>query len=893
MSNTTNTVSKIKILSWNCQSIVPKFDETLDYLVKHKINVAHFSETWLKTIKRLYFPHYRIYRLDRQSGEHGGVAIAVDCNLKHKHIALPPTKVIEAVAISVETPFGEVVFISVYFPGTGVTKQILEQYRRDIRTLTSIRSPYYICGDLNSKHRMWNNVNGNAAGFILHQEMSRNPFNVLHSPTPTYFPSQRGRQPSNIDLVLTNDLLPVNHISTSSDLISDHRAIEFTLEVEVNHFNHRKRDYRFDLANWPLFKSYVNEKIVLPAPLNSRSDIDAAVENLSNIISDAMKAAIPQRVCQPKFLRINDEIRKLIKLKNSCKRKWQRTGDVRFSKSCNALTGQIQKKIELLRNKNWSSRLESFDVASKNFWQTTKLLKNKTGVLPPLKLNDGSVAYTNQQKSETLADNFHKSHTLTLNYNNPRITNVVARSIRLINDTQIDPPELAKILTKPKEIYEILKRLKIRKSPGDDRITNRILRQIPKRAVVLLTTIFNACMKFSHFPTVWKTAKVIAIPKPNKCPATAASYRPISLLSGVSKLLERILLNRIRDHVEPNNIIPDEQFGFRPTLSTTHQLCRIVHHIKREFNKKNSTGMVTLDIEKAFDTIWHEGLLHKLLKFNFPMVLIKIIQSFLKERHYYVQIFDSKSSSYNIPAGLPQGSALSPVLYNVYTSDVHLVNGCNLAQFADDTSTYYSHTDPNIVMRKLENSVKRLKVYFEKWKIKVNDAKTQAIFFTKRRATRFLPDRNLCLNSTSIEWSDCIKYLGVMLDKKLTFKKHVDYTNERAQKYVRILYSLINRRSKLNIRNKELIFKSIFRPIMLYAAPVWGGCAITHRKALQVTQNKILKIIRNRPFHYSTRKLHEESNLKLINETIGELELKFNEKCQSSVNPLIVGLTSV
>lgn len=893
MSNTTNSVSKIKILSWNCQSIVPKLNETFDYLMKHKIKIALFSETWLKANKKINFPGYRFYRLDRQSDEHGGVAIAIDSSLKHKHVSLPPTTVIESVAISVDTPSGEITFVSAYFPGTNVTSRVLEHYRQDIRTLTSIKSPYYICGDLNSKHRMWNNVTGNAAGYVLYQEMSRNPFNILHSATPTCFPTQRGRRPSNIDVVLTNDLLSADPVETSNDLISDHRAIEFAINVNVTPFNHQKKSFRFDLANWSLFKSYVNDKINLPTPLNSCSDIDAAVAKFTKIATDAMKASIPQRNCKPKFFRINAEIRELIRLKNRNKRKWQRTGIAHYSTCCNALTRQIQKKIELLRNKNWSSRLESFDFASKRFWQTTKLLKNRNDYLPPLKGNDGTVAYTNHQKSETLAGAFHKSHTLTLSYNNKRTENAVNCSMRQIDDARIDASELAKLLTKPKEIHNILRSLKVRKSPGDDYVTNKILKQIPKRAVVFLTTVFNACMKFSYFPANWKIARVVAIPKPNKSLTSAASYRPISLLSSVSKLLERVLLKRIRDHVEVNDIIPDEQFGFRPKHSTIHQLYRITHHIEREFNNKKSTGMVTLDIEKAFDSIWHDGLLHKLLVLKFNIVLVKILKSFLENRFYYVHMYDSKSSLYNIPAGLPQGSALSPVLYNVYTSDICTLNRCNLAQFADDTSIYRSHRNPKVIMRALESSVMRLKNYFEKWKIQVNEAKTQAIFFTKRRAPRFIPTRKLNLNSTHVDWSNCIKYLGVLLDQKLTFKKQVDYAKERAQKYVRILYSLINRRSKLDVRNKNLIFKSIFRPIMFYGAPVWGNCAVTHRKSLQVTQNKILKIINNKPFYYSTRRLHAETKNQLVNETIDKLKTNFEGKCRSSENPLIIGLTSV
>lgn len=130
-------------------------------------------------------PHHRFYRLDRQSGGHGGVAITVNKELKHKHIPSPITSVIESVAVSVDTPVGEIAFISVYFPGTKVSSQVLDRFRNHIRSLTSINASYHICGDLNAKHRLWNNVKGNAASFTLYQELSRCPFNILHSPHPT------------------------------------------------------------------------------------------------------------------------------------------------------------------------------------------------------------------------------------------------------------------------------------------------------------------------------------------------------------------------------------------------------------------------------------------------------------------------------------------------------------------------------------------------------------------------------------------------------------------------------------------------------------------------------------------------------------------------------------
>ncbi|KAJ6637015.1 RNA-directed DNA polymerase from mobile element jockey [Pseudolycoriella hygida] len=335
-----------------------------------------------------------------------GVAIAVNASLRHKNVPSPPTKVIESVAISVDTPGGEIVFISVYFPGLNVTSHVLDQYKKDIRLLTSIKAPYYICGDLNSRYRMWNNLSGNAAGFVLYQEMSRRPFNVLHSATPTYYPSQRDRNPSNIDIVLSNDLLAIEPVLTSGELMSDHRAIEFTIQVE-----------------------HIDDNINRLVPLNSTEDINATIDHVTKVIRHAMDIAIPRKKSKPKFLRLNPEIIDLIKAKNRLSRKWQRTGDVNFLRSCSSMIKLIKKKIKILRNTNWSSKLKNLDFASKKFWQTTKLQKNKSFELPPLKGNDGMIAYTNQQKSEALASTFHKSHTLTLGFGAQRTEKLVASSI--------------------------------------------------------------------------------------------------------------------------------------------------------------------------------------------------------------------------------------------------------------------------------------------------------------------------------------------------------------------------------------------------------------------------------------------------------------------------------
>jgi hypothetical protein len=160
------------------------------------------------------------------------------------------------------------------------------------------------------------------------------------------------------------------------------------------------------------------------------------------------------------------------------------------------------------------------------------------------------------------------------------------------------------------------------------------------------------------------------------------------------------------------------------------------------------------------------------------------------------------------------------------------------------------------------------------------------VFFTKRR-TRELPTSDLSLDGHSIPWTDRARYLGLILDKKLTFSPHFDYVSDRVQKLTRILYPLINRRSNLSLDQKVLLYKAVFQPTILYSSVVWRGCAETHKRRLQILQNKCLKLILNVPRLYGTTETHERTKCKLISENIETHYEKFCQRLVFADNPLI------
>ncbi|KAL4120570.1 hypothetical protein QTP88_013240 [Uroleucon formosanum] len=246
----------------------------------------------------------------------------------------------------------------------------------------------------------------------------------------------------------------------------------------------------------------------------------------------------------------------------------------------------------------------------------------------------------------------------------------------------------------PGRIASLLSKLPKNKAPGADTITNTALRLLPKNMVLTLTNILNGCLKLCYFPTAWKRATIISIPKPGKDPLKPDSYRPIALLSSISKIYEKVILSELQKHLTDK--IRPEQSAFRREHSTTQQLVKFIDHICNNLNSNIHTASVFLDIEKAFDRVWHDGLIYKMSTLNIPPWIIKTISSFLSNRSFCVRIEDQLSSPRAVLAGVPQGSCLAPTLYLIYTNYIPvLARGASIALFADDTMFYTFNYNPN------------------------------------------------------------------------------------------------------------------------------------------------------------------------------------------------------
>ncbi|GBO40428.1 RNA-directed DNA polymerase from mobile element jockey, partial [Araneus ventricosus] len=431
--------------------------------------------------------------------------------------------------------------------------------------------------------------------------------------------------------------------------------------------------------------------------------------------------------------------------------------------------------------------------------------------------------------------------------------NLASRS-KLINDEvnrairrYIDNPKPSSNikLTSPQEILSLLKRINPRKATGPDGIPNKALKQIPTNVITFITKICNKCLLCNYFPTIWKTAHVLMFPKPRQNRKLPGNYRPISLLSNIGKILEKIILSRLKEECHDLSIIPNEQYGFRAGHGCIHQLLRVANTVTQGFNHKFYTGGVFLDVRKAFDRMWHNGLIYKLIKFKIPNYLIVILINYLRNRTFRVKLNPTLFDIGSIKAGTPQGSILSPLLYTIYTSDFPKTNQIMNCFFADDTAILAQGSTINYIIHTLQKGLNNIEKWCTLWRVAINTDKTHAVMFRKGTSRKEL--NTLSFFDEDLTWDKEVKYLGLILDDKLTFRSHLKYNTEKFRAKVHLLIPLIGRRSPLTLENKLLLFKQILRPILTYAAQIWGLAAFSNRKKAQILQNKILRIIVNAP----------------------------------------------
>ncbi|GBN75635.1 RNA-directed DNA polymerase from mobile element jockey [Araneus ventricosus] len=397
-------------------------------------------------------------------------------------------------------------------------------------------------------------------------------------------------------------------------------------------------------------------------------------------------------------------------------------------------------------------------------------MRKKAQKIPAL-LGENGFAYSDSIKAETIALSLEKQFSLN-DLSNRETENEVKKSTENFSSLPLTNNQIDNLkCIQPSEVIKVIKNSNIKKACGLGCITNKIIKNLPCTMIFEFTEIINNIFKFNYFPKAWKTAVVVPILKPGKGPTQLENYRPISLISTLSKLTENFILDKLNEHLAENKILFPEQFGFRKSLTTTHQLLRVVEYITSGFEKGECTGTVFLDVQKAFDRVWIQGLIHKLIRYKTTPHILQLLNSYLEKRKFAVKIDNSISEAKIMRAGIPQGGKISPVLYSLYVNDIPKTHKTLLCMYADDTAILAKKKNHKYTAAALNQYLVKLDDWFLKWKIALNVNKTEAVYFAKDRRKH---KPIVKIKNQTITWSQQAKYLGTLAPRPILPKKFLN-----------------------------------------------------------------------------------------------------------------------
>ena len=753
----------------NTQSLLSTFDEFSHMLNTYNFDIITLSETWLQDnqnqLNYVKIPGYNTLFKNRLNRKSGGVGIYAKENLKFKtRHDLTKDCMIEAVCAEFcgrnkNTPY---LLLTVYQPSSREDEKIvwLNLFETLVANITmKWLGVIIITGDTNIDL-----IGENKESTRRYKDILSSYNLIQHVTKPTR------NNKTLIDHIITNIPDKVKNTNVvGTDEISDHDTPYVILNIKKERYEPRYRYIR-DEKNFNM-NEYVKDFSKQPFNvIYAFDDPEDQLNALNSLILNCIERHAPLKrvkLTRPVAPWMKDPVisnarHDLEKARLIAQRDPSQKTEYRSKRA------DYRKTLKNIKNKFLRKSLSTKDT--KIVWNTIhRMLKNQKSRIKhhPNEMND---YFSN------LAAN------LTGKYNTES---------RLPNRIQINENQNSFRIehTTYNEVNKILNSLKNDCSSGADNIPVRYVKPVADYITFPLVHIINTCIDQSTFPKQWKIARVCPIPKieiPN-CPK---DYRPISVLPVLSKTYERVILKQLCYFIEEHNLYNETQSGFRKGHSTNTLLLKFRDDIKKAMKRSEVTLSILIDYSKAFDTIDHGTLLRNLCKMNFSSSSVEIISSYLHDRHQFVQIEDKVSSIKPMYFGVPQGSILGPVLFNLYVVEIANNIESTSIQYADDTTLYRHCKIANLseTIAEMQRDVQKLLTWSRECNLLFNSDKLQFILFHSKRI-RDINDRHYLFRCSgkSIEQRDDVKLLGVQFDRHLSWTTHINNIIKSAQGTLRAL----------------------------------------------------------------------------------------------------------
>jgi exonuclease III len=788
-------------------------------------------------------------------------------------------------SIEVTTSQGQIQIHSLYNPPPVSRSSIQLGTMEKVPGLTET-GQHILVGDFNLHHPQWGSDFTPPHHFLSGRLLGMTEQADMDLITPKGMETWAARNSSStLDLCFATTSLAskVLRCAVNIDLesASDHLPVQTEFEIQAQEQALPEPQLNWKAAKWNLIQEQLKTDLqeMEDWNLGTGAEIDLAIDKLTEILWRTAQTHTPEKkpslYQQPYWTK---ECTEKVKEARKARRRWtqshtQETWD-KYQKACQ------DKKTQIRRDKQqeWRSTVGIVTQHPEQMWKLAKWArrpdqdKEQAPQFPQILDSTGTVQTTQEGKAKAFGAHFFGTQ--------------VEADLGDIPGTEYPPPLSSQWSVSPEEIRDLIKKLPGTKAPGPDKIHNKYLKACVKELQTPLAILFTACMRHGHCPQAFKHSLTCVLRKPQKGDYTRLkSYRPIALLNTIGKLLEKVVAIRITDLAEEHNILPETQMGGRAKRSTLTALELITEQVKTlwHYGNNKAASLLSLDISGAFDNVSHTRLLHILRQKGFPGWIVQFVQSFLQGRTTQILLGRYKSGTTPTETGIPQGSAISPILFLLFMADLTpLLNSRNTSAsgFVDDTNilAWSDTTEENC--RTLQTKHDLCEDWARRHGAKFAPEKYQLIHFSKAR-TRHNMAATVTIQGHETKPSPELRVLGVWLDPKLSWNPQIKKAQHRANCNSQSIEKLTTSTWGATFSKAKIMYKAIVQPAMLYGSQVWAATdRIPQRmeKPLNRTQalclKKVLRAYRSTP----TRVVEMETGTPPVKHYLAGMRLQYAGK---------------
>jgi ribonuclease HI/endonuclease/exonuclease/phosphatase family metal-dependent hydrolase len=834
------------LMQWNAYGIRRRVAELKHYIstLENTPHVICLQETFLKPTDKTNFKltGYNCERKDRENEQKGGVAILIRKGVKYTVINTPAN--MECIGVKLDMKHGQHLNIfSVYCPPNREKPLDSAAFTELLKLKNTI-----VMGDLNAKSAVWKSPKANKNGRVLEELIDENRCVCLNTGQGTYQKHQGGLSCLDLSIVSASLATKCNWSTINNTLGSDHQPTFITLNDTVTD-EPTKPKWILNKADWTMFTDQCRRLIN-----NSLVDDDTGRfhNNVINSMITAANTCIPKRKGNQRRKTKtvpywDDGCTKAILNRNKTRNKFNSTGDMNDHIEYKKAKGIAQRTIKDSSRQYWQNYCSTLCDNTKlgSVWRMSQAMNGvqSQSVHRALTDRNGLVASSDQDKANLLAHTFAMgsstaSHTDTFKVHK----NEAEKKFNIDAQTSANPPNKIHLNDSFSlhELYTAVRHVKNDSAPGQNEITYEMMKHLPRQSLKILLKLYNQIWASGRLPTDFKHSEIIAFPKPDKDHTNPACYRPISLTSALCKINEKMIVNRLSWYVETNNLLSNNQAGFRRGRCTTDHILRLQDAILKNIKTRGFVLGVFIDFEKAFDLVWKTGLLVKLQNLGVSGNMLHWIDGFLTDRTLQVRVGNDLSDIFRLENGTAQGSILSPLLFLIMINDFPPgPNNIETSLYADDSTVYKGGKNLKLLTKQIQNHLNTIDEWCDKWGFKINTNKTVAVVFTNK--CKYIAP-TLTMNGKPIAVNDKAKFLGMIFDQKLTWAAHIDYIIGKCNRRINLMRSISGATWGSDKKTLLHIYRTLIRPIIDYGAVAYDNASQTNKAKLDVIQSKALKI---------------------------------------------------